>query len=51
VKALNSPDVRKRLIDEGADVQTTTPEELMAFVRSEIPKWEKAVKLSGAKVD
>ena len=36
VKILYSPEIRDRLI-EGADVETTTPEELMAFVW-EIPK-------------
>jgi tripartite-type tricarboxylate transporter receptor subunit TctC len=51
VKILNSPDIRARLISEGADVETSTPEELAAFVRAEIPKWEKAVKDSGAKLD
>ena len=51
VKILNSPDIRARLISEGADVETSTPEELAAFVRAEIPKWAKAVKDSGAKLD
>jgi tripartite-type tricarboxylate transporter receptor subunit TctC len=51
IKILNTPDIRDRLIAEGADVETTTPEELMAFVRAEIPKWAKAVKDSGAKLD
>jgi tripartite-type tricarboxylate transporter receptor subunit TctC len=51
VKILNSPKIRDRLIAEGADVETTTPEELMAFVRVEISKWAKAVKDSGAKLD
>ncbi len=51
VKILQSPEVRERLVAEGADVQTTTPEELAAFVRSEIRKWAQVVKASGAKVD
>jgi tripartite-type tricarboxylate transporter receptor subunit TctC len=51
VKILNSPEIRDRLIAEGADVETTTPEELMAYVRAEISKWAKAVKDSGAKLD
>ncbi len=51
VKILKSPDIRDRLISEGADVETSTPEELTAFVRTEIPKWAKAVKESGTKLD
>ena len=51
VKILNSQDIRARLISEGADVETSTPEELAAFVRAEIPKWAKAVTDSGAKLD
>lgn len=51
VKILKSPDIRARLISEGADVETSTPEELAAFVRSEIPKWAKAIKDSGTKID
>jgi len=51
VKLLNSPEIRDRLVAEGAEVETTTPEELMVFVRSEIVRWSKAVKASGAKLD
>lgn len=51
LKILNSQDIRARLISEGADVETSTPEELAAFVRAEIPKWAKAVTDSGAKLD
>jgi tripartite-type tricarboxylate transporter receptor subunit TctC len=51
VKAINSNEVRVRLSDEGADIETTTPEGLAQFVRGEVDKWAKAVKLSGAKLD
>ena len=51
VKILKSPDIRERLISEGADVETSTPEELAAFVRSENAKWSKAVRDSGTKLD
>jgi len=43
--------VRERLTAEGAVVEPTTPEELRRFVRSEIEKWAKAVKFSGARLD
>ena len=51
VKILKSPDIRARLVGEGAEVETSTPEELAAFVHAEIQKWSKAVRDSGSKLD
>jgi tripartite-type tricarboxylate transporter receptor subunit TctC len=51
VKAINSSEVRGRLSDEGADIETSTPAELAAFVRTEIVKWANAVRISGAQLD
>ena len=51
VKILNSPEIRDRLVAEGADVETSTPEELAAFIRSEISKWAKVIRSSGAKAE
>ncbi len=51
VKALNTPEVRQRLAEEGAEVETMTPEELARFMHAEIAKWAKAVKASGATLD
>ena len=51
VKALNTPEMRQRLADDGAEVESSTPAELARFVHAEIAKWAKAVKDSGAKVD
>jgi tripartite-type tricarboxylate transporter receptor subunit TctC len=51
VKAINSSEVRDRLSDEGAEIETTTPEQLTMFVRKEMDKWAEAVKISGAKLD
>jgi tripartite-type tricarboxylate transporter receptor subunit TctC len=48
---VNDPAVRKALTDLGVDVVGGTPEELRAYLRSEIPKWAAVVKASGAKVD
>src|SRR5262249_2085614 len=47
----NHPPVRKGLTDLGIDVVGGTPEELRAYVKSEIPKWAEVVRASGAKVD
>ena len=51
VRILQLPDVRQRFAGEGGDVAPNTPEQFAAFIRSEIAKWGKAVKDSGARVD
>ena len=51
VASLKTPEARERLTAAGVNVETTTPQELTAFVRSEIDKMGKAVRSSGAKVD
>ncbi len=51
IKALNTPEMRQRLADEGAEIEPSTPAELARFVRAEIVKWAKAVKDSGAQID
>jgi tripartite-type tricarboxylate transporter receptor subunit TctC len=50
-KILKSPDVAKRLAVAGLDGVGGTPEELAAYQKSEITKWAKVVKDSGAKAD
>jgi tripartite-type tricarboxylate transporter receptor subunit TctC len=50
-KILKMQDVQQRFQAEGGDTAPNTPEQFAAFIRSEIAKWAKAVKASGAKVD
>jgi tripartite-type tricarboxylate transporter receptor subunit TctC len=50
-KILKSPDVSKKLLDLGLDPVGSTPDELAAYQKSEIAKWTKVVKDSGAKVE
>ena len=50
-KALNSKDIRDQFLAQGVEPMQMTPEELGAFVKSELTKWTKAVKDSGAKVE
>jgi tripartite-type tricarboxylate transporter receptor subunit TctC len=50
-KALQQPDVKEKLSSLGFDIRPMSAPEFTAFVRDEVPKWAKAVKDSGAKVD
>ena len=49
VRAIGMADVRSRLAADGAEMVGDTPEQVTAFLKSEIQKWGKAVKSSGAK--
>jgi tripartite-type tricarboxylate transporter receptor subunit TctC len=49
--ALKQPDVHDRLINDGSDPVGSTPEAFAAFLRSEMLKWGKVVKESGARPD
>jgi tripartite-type tricarboxylate transporter receptor subunit TctC len=50
-KALQAPDLRKKLSDQGADVAGSTPEQFGKLVRDDIERWGKVVRDSGAKID
>lgn len=45
------PDVKEALAKQGAEPVASTPEQFSAFIKSELAKWAKVVKDSGAKVD
>jgi tripartite-type tricarboxylate transporter receptor subunit TctC len=49
VRALKLPDVSERLGSLGFEIAATTPEHYGNYIRSEIKKWAKVVKASGAK--
>ncbi|MDQ0586525.1 Bug family tripartite tricarboxylate transporter substrate binding protein [Variovorax paradoxus] len=50
-KALQDPEVKRKLASQGAEVKGSTPEEFGAYIREETVRWGKVVKDSGAKVD
>lgn len=51
VKALQDAGVREKLTAQGAEVLATTPEQYQSYLRSEIERWTKVVKASGAKLE
>ncbi len=50
-RAIHSPDVREKLAQQGAEIRENTPEQTAAFLRSEMTKWARVIKDSGAKAD
>jgi tripartite-type tricarboxylate transporter receptor subunit TctC len=48
-KSLQDPAVAKRLAGVGFEITYGTPEQFSAYIQSEIKKWARVVKISGAK--
>jgi tripartite-type tricarboxylate transporter receptor subunit TctC len=51
MKLLNSPDVRERLAAAGFEPIGSTPEQFGPYIRSEVAKWAKVVKETGARAE
>jgi tripartite-type tricarboxylate transporter receptor subunit TctC len=51
LQVLGQPDVRERLAGAGIEIVGSSPEELARHIRSEIPKWARVIKQSGARAD
>ncbi|MGE5524231.1 MAG: tripartite tricarboxylate transporter substrate-binding protein, partial [Rhodospirillaceae bacterium] len=49
--ALGQQSVRERLAHQGFDLVGSTPAEFAQYVRTELPKWAKAVKAAQARAD
>ncbi|HWI15851.1 MAG TPA: tripartite tricarboxylate transporter substrate binding protein [Burkholderiales bacterium] len=50
-KAVASPEVREKLIGQGADPFTMTPQEFKKFFSAEMARWPKIVKAAGVTLD
>lgn len=49
LKALASDDVKAKLSAQGAELLGSTPQEYAAYLKSELARWEKAIRNSGVK--
>ncbi len=49
--ALDDPEVKKRMFNAGVEIRTSTPQEFSRYIASEMEKWAKVVKASGARAD
>eukprot|EP01030_Chromulinospumella_sphaerica_P003078 gene3078-3008_t len=50
-QALKQPDVADKLRSEGGEILGGTSEQFSALLRTEVPRWSKIVKDSGASLD
>lgn len=51
LSALEDAEVRKRLFNAGVEIRTSSPEDFARYIESEMQKWAKVVKASGARAD
>ena len=51
VRILNQPEVRERIVADGAEPVGSAPEDFREFMLAEVAKWARLVKETGAKLD
>jgi tripartite-type tricarboxylate transporter receptor subunit TctC len=51
LRVMNSPDIKKRMEDAGAEVTTSTPEEITEFLNKEKARWESVISRAGANLE
>ena len=49
--ALNDPEIRRRIVASGAEPMPGTPAEFRSMIESEILKWARVIKVSGARIE
>lgn len=50
-KALSQPEMRERFATQGLETVASTPDQFEAYIKSEIPKWTRVARKSGAKAE
>jgi tripartite-type tricarboxylate transporter receptor subunit TctC len=50
-RAVSQPDMEARFVAQGIDLQSGTPEQFAALIKSEVVKWRKVVRDAAARVD
>ena len=50
-EALESPEIQKRMLEQGADPAYLNADQFTKFLTAEMPQWARAVKQAGAKLD
>ena len=48
---LRTPDLKGKLTAQGLDAVGNTPDQFSAYIRQEIEKWTRVVKVTGARAD
>lgn len=51
LRVLQQPEILERLLSQGVEVVGSSPEDFAQFIKSEVIKWSRVVKISGAKVE
>jgi len=51
VRIIRLADIRERFASQGYDAVTCTPEEFAQLIKTDLARWQKVVKASGARVD
>ena len=51
VRAARAPDLKQKLVDQGADPVGNSSEEFAKLLKEEVARWAEVVKISGAKAD